>query len=269
MSNRPLTSVNSNVTLITPEIAKSWLALNKHNRPLNATTVKTYAGAMRRGEWVLNGEPIIFSTEGRLLSGQHRLHACIASGASFHSLVVRGIKPTAFSTMDQTRRRTAADVLAIQGVHNYVAAATAARAILIITLSAAESWNITNTLIDECVKQHPALQHWTASYTPRKKLFPASFLGVVTLMDELHGRDTTQQFFDQCVEGVGLEKYSPALTLRERFIGRARGVQFSPAMAIAFFIKAANAHLQQRSLKVLRMSEGEARPRLLGMHADE
>jgi hypothetical protein len=58
---------------ITPEQAAIWLTRNRRNRPIRRTRVARYADAMRRGHWRVNGEAVIFDSEGNLLNGQHRL----------------------------------------------------------------------------------------------------------------------------------------------------------------------------------------------------
>ncbi len=71
------TQIASNVQTITPNLAKVWLTRNTHNRPMSAAVVKKYTKYMLEGQWRLNGEAIIFADDGSLMSGQHRLQACI------------------------------------------------------------------------------------------------------------------------------------------------------------------------------------------------
>lgn len=116
------------VEKITPEIARQFLAKNLSNRPLRKTsTVAVFAAAMKRGEWVLNGDAIRFSSDGILLDGQHRLEAVVKSGATIYSLVVYGLPPSTFDTIDRGRPRTTGDMLAIRGEKNYTALASVAR----------------------------------------------------------------------------------------------------------------------------------------------
>ena len=52
-------------TMVSPDMARLLLSHNDANRNLNWTgatrSVAAYASAMKRGEWVLNGEPLIIS----------------------------------------------------------------------------------------------------------------------------------------------------------------------------------------------------------------
>lgn len=81
---------------ITPEIARQYLERNTANyRALSNVKVKSYAEDMRNGRWETNGEAIVFSKDGTLKNGQHRLHAIIESGATIELLVVTGVSDDA------------------------------------------------------------------------------------------------------------------------------------------------------------------------------
>lgn len=106
------------IVRITPQIAVEWLERNKRNRPLNNRHWQFLASAIKAGDYILNGETIIFDTENMLLDGQHRLHAVVESGACIDALVVRGISPESFNTLDGGRARTTGEVLAMEGEVN-------------------------------------------------------------------------------------------------------------------------------------------------------
>ncbi|NBX85728.1 MAG: hypothetical protein EBQ80_00555 [Proteobacteria bacterium] len=117
MVSRDFSGITFAIEEITPPLAQKWLAeCNLGNRPLNKKHVRDLANAMLDGEWMLNGEALVFGRDGRILNAQHRLHACVLANRSFHALVVRGVDPAAFATFDQGRPRKAADVLAINQV---------------------------------------------------------------------------------------------------------------------------------------------------------
>ena len=75
MKNKPIK--------VTPHLASKWLQKNSCNRPLSQNTVYRYADAILSGEWKLNGDTIRFDSNGTLIDGQHRLHACVKAGKSF------------------------------------------------------------------------------------------------------------------------------------------------------------------------------------------
>lgn len=100
---------------ITPARAEKYLERNTDNRRLRAQTVSRYAKDMQAGNWQVTGDPIVFNTNGDLIQGQHRLHACIEANTPFETLVMRNASPAAYTVMDTGEKRTLADVLDRQG----------------------------------------------------------------------------------------------------------------------------------------------------------
>jgi hypothetical protein len=64
---------------IGPSEASALLARNVSNRPLRPRYIESLARQMLDGYWQLVGDPIRVADNGRLLDGQHRLHAILAS----------------------------------------------------------------------------------------------------------------------------------------------------------------------------------------------
>jgi hypothetical protein len=117
--------------MVTPELAKQWLEANTHNRPLSEELVIAYMVDMLDGRWQYNGDAIRFDHTGRLIDGQHRLHACIEAGVPFETDVVTGLAPEAIRTIDIGRVRTAGHIAHLEGVENAsVACAIAGLAVL-------------------------------------------------------------------------------------------------------------------------------------------
>lgn len=65
------------VETFTMEQAKALLEKNTTNRPRSSTLKKRYRDKMIRKRWRQNGEPIIISRTGKMLSGQHRCEALV------------------------------------------------------------------------------------------------------------------------------------------------------------------------------------------------
>jgi hypothetical protein len=106
------TSLTTELTAITPELAHDWLANhNTRNRPLNKAAVDRWASEMAQGRWQINGTTIAFDQEGTLVDGQHRLQAVVASQVTIDALVVRGVPVGSFATIDIGKLRTVTDSL--------------------------------------------------------------------------------------------------------------------------------------------------------------
>ena len=84
--------MNVKIEVITPEIAKDYLAKNTGNyRKINKSRVDAYSKDMSLGKWEFNGESIKFSNSGKLVDGQHRLSAIVKSGVPVKMLVIYGV----------------------------------------------------------------------------------------------------------------------------------------------------------------------------------
>jgi hypothetical protein len=94
---------------ITPDRARAMLANNEGNRRRRDRTVARYAATMVAGNWVMSAEPIIVGKTGRLLNGQHRLSAIMASGVAVRALVAYGVDDATFLVLDRGIPRTIAD----------------------------------------------------------------------------------------------------------------------------------------------------------------
>lgn len=119
--------ITPNVEIITPAIAEEYLKRNTLNRKMSKHRVAYYASQMKAGRWQLNGQAIIFDTEGNLLDGQQRLAAVIKSGCPIQVIVIRGISSTTMGTIDTGKARTAGDVFALRGAKSARAAAAAVK----------------------------------------------------------------------------------------------------------------------------------------------
>jgi len=106
---------SANVVTITPEGAAKLLESNTRNRKLRKKIVSRLARDMASDNWAQNGESIKISKDGRLIDGQHRLHACIEAGVPFRILLIRGLDDETQKTMDRNFPRAFSDTLHWQG----------------------------------------------------------------------------------------------------------------------------------------------------------
>lgn len=97
--------------LVTPEQAREWLTHNTHNRNLRAVKMSQYEHDMQDEHWVTTHQGIAFCREGRLLDGQHRLHAIVESDHPQWMLVTTGLDPEAQKFMDRGATRSPSDFM--------------------------------------------------------------------------------------------------------------------------------------------------------------
>lgn len=101
------------VEIVTPEVASRLLENNEGNRRVRPAVVTKYAAAMIYGSWRATPEAIIVSKTGKLLNGQHRLHAIIKAGVAIPLFLVRNVEDGVFEALDRGATRSAADALGI------------------------------------------------------------------------------------------------------------------------------------------------------------
>ena len=109
--------MKSEILMLTPQMAESFLEINTSNRKVRPSHVKATAEAMRRGEWQLSPQGISISNEGVILDGQHRLKAVVLSGATVPMLVWRGVDQSTFAILDRGLGRTIADATRLPAKH--------------------------------------------------------------------------------------------------------------------------------------------------------
>jgi hypothetical protein len=110
--------LTTKVETISPNTAIMYLKNAGKNRKLSEKKVQDYAKQMTDGEWVLNGEPIIFGKSGNLIDGQHRLRAVIYANTTVQMLVVRGVNDEYFDSIDSGKSRSLQDVFSCKDIAN-------------------------------------------------------------------------------------------------------------------------------------------------------
>ena len=254
------------VIKLTPELAGELLKKNTLNRPLSEANIDVFVRAIKRGEWALNGEPIIIFENGDIGSGQHRCHAVIRSGIAIDTVMMSGVDSRTFGTLDTGKPRSSSDFLAIKGEVNTGRLAAAARAFLSCQITGRDAYCITNLQVGKCVEDHPHLRLWVQKYagsTKAKSIIPASICGYLAIASEKYGFEKLDVFFHRLVTGFDLAQGDPALVLRERFLAQTKTARISASQQKAFMIKAINAHLLGKKLAILRLTENEQMPKII------
>ncbi len=261
--------VRSEIVTVTPTLAASYLGTMRRNRNLSTRRVARFAAEMKAGRWTLNGQAIIFDTDGRLIDGQHRLQALIHADVEVQMLVTRGVTQKAWDTLDDMRPRRAQDVLSAKGRRNTQLLGSILRMIfqheLGVLGSGCRDHVPTNRDVDGLDEEYPTATEavsWSCGKT-WTKTGPVAFLRFITLTQG--NVDQARDFFDGLRDGAGLEPESPALVAREMLLTR-RGVENPPdeTHLLARLIKAWNAHLAGHKVKRLSWSaEDEAFPEIM------
>jgi hypothetical protein len=171
-----------------------------------------------------------------------------------------------FDTVDQGEKKTSGDILAIMGERNPNVLAATARWIVAVSTGSLPSYAPTPAETERVIAIHPAMRRWVAkcsSSNKARKMFPSHLIAVVTVASERYGDSVVERFVEQVIDGVGLEKGSPALLLRERMLDQTAHKKAAPKILVAMAIKAISAHCNSREkLPFLRWKQDDAWPKL-------
>lgn len=254
--------------VVTVKMAQEWLeTLNTHNRPVVASNVLKLVRELRNDYWMVNGETIKFDWNGVLLDGQHRLMAIVESGCPAECLVVYGLDPECFPTLDAGTRRTAGHHVAMLGKSHYNTLGTA-----ITHLRRYERGDLVSTTAADRVVSGPEVVETLARYpdleqsvdwgrSVGKMLSPslATFFHYVFSRQDAALADA---FFEGLANGTGLADTDAVYHLRERLI-RARldrTATLSARYVMALVIKAWRKTVAGEPTRTLRWGENEEFP---------
>jgi len=253
--------MKANLMTITPEWAQKTLnEKNAGNRPMNKLHVASLAKEMKRGKWKVNGDTICLNGT-RLIDGQHRLAAVVASGVSIQTFVIEGLSSDVFDTKDVGKRRSAGDTLGVRGEQN--ACRLAASLVLIdkyVTGRSDLSVTYSNTEMEELLEKYPeARNSMQTSYSTKGLILP-SVLDACHYLFSRKDPVLADEFVEKVLRGTGLEEGTPWYVLRERLVGNSLAkAKLSRPYLMALCIKAWNHARAGSKVRFLRWREtGEA-----------
>ena len=230
---------------ITPSIAREWIAKSERfrNRRLNPSHVKHLAGMMRSGQWRMVYDPIRIDDRGRVLDGQHRLHAVVDSDVNIEALVIRGLSEESFLWMDIGRKRTSGDAL-IFGNVRHAKQVSVALSWLCRIEGGATGNDYQLPQPHEALRfleLHPEIEGSVARCMRASAFVSVGMLSALHFLFAKQSESLADLFIDAVVSGECLRAGDPALELRQKLI-RSRGskVGISPIEQCALAIKAWN-----------------------------
>ena len=253
--------------IITPEIAQAFLSYNNKNRRIKKERVALYAQDMKRGQWKFTGDSIRLATtstgEYTVVDGQHRLLACVNSGASFESLVITGLDPSVFSVIDRGATRSNGDILGIAGFTNGTTVGAMVRPIIAYeaglnplvhgALALVTGEDILRYCEDnkEAIVWAKAIGEKAANSIGGIK----SAWGMFALIaSKARGRKIVSQFIDETSKGVGLYEGDPRLAIRSFLLktGTSTGPSARNYREAGTLIRVFNAYLEGRKVACVR-----------------
>lgn len=226
--------IESKVMEITPLIAREWLDSTDLSiqRKVNTGNVTFLASEIEKGNWKLNGEPIIIDKNNNVIDGIHRLSAVVRANTPICTLVIFGVETNAIHTIDQGKVRSISDVYSISHNAKYSTAAAAAVNV-IFQFENGRYGSATKTAGERSSKMSPAealkfikrnpgffafIEETMQLYNNGDKLIPARvFCGMKWVINRVHPI-AADSFFTDLSTGVNVEQDSSVYYLRKKLI---------------------------------------------------
>lgn len=228
---------------ITPERAAELLRTAGVNRKPNARHAEDLARVVSAGEFMFNGESIILDSKGRMIDGQHRCIAVVNAQRPIEALVIRGIRDSAFDTIDQNGKRTPAQILKMKGIQNADVVAAAIR-LLGAHAAGVGMWNVSDhrrsprEISIEQAKYGDMQPHVLPAMRVYQKFRgPFSFYVAMHWLLSRKDKALADKFYDTLATGEGMASGDPIIPLQNFLIAqkqeRAKAVPTLP-LYIAF-----------------------------------
>lgn len=271
MSSMPAIKVKTET--VTPERAQKWISENNlGNRPLSPNYVSTLARALERGEWKLHHQGVAFTSDGRLLDGQHRLAAIVQAGLPADLLIARGVDSETFSVMDTGKRRTARDLLHLDGEKRTQHLSSSLRALHLYRSSPKTGWlgpsaSLSHDQVRKVLTENPGIRDALEKAVPLNRSIlisvTAAAVGIYVTRRDRPDADN-DEWLSGLMSGANLPPNDPRLVLRSTFLalrqGTARRRREDSREHLAYYLKAWNAWVEGRTIKLLRRNANEALP---------
>lgn len=213
----------SELITITPDMAAQWLEMNTRNRKPRSGVIEKYARDMKSGRWQVTGDAIRFDSDANLIDGQHRLMACVKSGAPFSTLVIYGLQPDTQDVLDQGATRRAEDVLSLKGWQNVTGLAATARVLMAERdgLSGIKRKTYSTSEVMACIDKHSIMSR----YIPAPGVLPrgisiaqVGFLRYISAAFFENGDATQSAMLEVLRTGVPTYQGDPIHAYRERIL---------------------------------------------------
>lgn len=249
-------SNNLTKVTVTPEDAAQLLEANGSNRPLNEQHVKRISRQITDGKWRFNGDTIKISSTNDILDGQHRLWAIIEAKIPVETIVVRGIEPDAFSTIDTIRKhRSGSDVLSLIGVTNQRSAISVGLQWLIrwqkktLENYRAPQNRIENSDIELAYRDNPGIARAAERASKLRGVFNPGLLTFFYFILTNRNPDLAERLMYTLENPSGIGMDDPFFRLRAYFLNP--NSRKDALVSIALMVKAANAAHKKKDVKVL------------------
>lgn len=270
MNDDSKATIRAEVEQIGPDRAEQLLGRMVQNRKIRPAKVRQFANDMTSGRWLLTGEAIKLTEDGRVIDGEHRLKAIIESGVAVTTLVIYGARLEDRVVMDTGTSRSLADHLSFMGEINCQELAASLTALkdrqsgIPWRSGMGGSATTSRQQYLDLLAEHPNIRQSVATVIKACRLLRLPSGIAAALHYDMATLDSTdaEDFWGRLYSGVDLPEHHPILVLRRRLEDNAASVgkKLERALIHAYIIKAWNAYREGREISIIRWTRGGANP---------
>lgn len=257
---------------IDPLMATEMLPYNTKNRPLKKAWVEELARRINSGQWMRSTDMIAFSSQGRLINGQNRLHAIVRAGKAADAWVWFGAPDNLFEILDQQKTRGVGDILSIDGVPYYNFVAAAMQFVIQYeserkrVASGVKNMSPLEIASEFHYRHKKMLDHVEITTTSKRYGRPSLMLALKYLCAK-QSPELAERFFAQVCTGIGLTSKSSGAYRAHQLLEDERGKSGDERMRswtmMALLIKCWNAERKELRMQSLRFGSEEQFPRII------
>jgi hypothetical protein len=250
--------------LVTPELAKHYLAQNIANRRPKTPRVLLYSKEMKEGRWKAStAETIKIASSGRVLDGQQRLMAIIHSGCSINFHIAFNLDESVFSVLDTGSSRNSSDTFRAAGVKNDNSIPSIIAHYNLMCSNAISKGQVNNKSTNSELLEQYYLdpekwqrianhsRNWYMNFA--KILQPSYFGGFYALFSELDS-EIAFSFFQQLATGSDIKNSSINLLRNKLMQDKTSLRKMTPSLKMALIIKTWNYFIKGEEPKILKFT---------------
>lgn len=248
--------------LITPAVAKELIQGNSHNRQIRESVLLRYIYDMINGRWKQDtGETIKIAKTGRILDGQHRLHAVVKSNVPCYFYIATGLDEDVFDVIDTGKSRNAADVFTIAEIKNshQLSAIIAYFNLLKDNKRRGRQVNRRPTNAELLLQYYEEPLFWqnitnrtSVFYTAFAKILPGSVIGGFLAYLHKLNPDKADNFMEQLCTGLNVTNQSISLLRNKLMQDKMSPRKMPPTLKTALIIKTWNYFIKGVEVKILK-----------------
>lgn len=258
--------------------ARRLLVASGIQRALSNEYAQRHAADMLAGNWVLNLQPIMVDTKGRLINGKHRMSGLVIAGETDPDITVPfaiawGVDPATVHIVDQGLVRTVVHSLAFMGEENTGPLAIALKMLLMYERGTlGRDFNkirLSGPAAREVLQRHPGIREALAE-RPNRGLWRATSSAVLTHLHRVinAGHPTAELALSQLINGNDIPAGHPAALTREALTRKTKGPvgARNAIVQLAWGIKGYNKIITGKGVDLVVWKPGvESIPRMIAL----